>query len=124
MHTIRFLLDENISHETATFFHGLGYETMTVAQLHLEQTDDELIAQYAHANHYTIISLDLDFGYLFQFRFPNELGLIILRLENQTIESVNMTLARVLSDPSFLNEKNRYTLIVADEKRIRVHHVS
>ncbi|GEM_PF-2298890 len=119
---IRFLLDENLSYETANYLHRLGYEACTVAQLHLGQTDDEIIARYALEHDMMIVSMDLDFGYLFHFRFPNKIGMVIVRIENQTVELVNATLKRVIDDPVIHDEKNRYSLITTDGKRIRVYH--
>lgn len=121
MREARFLLDENLSYETALYLQQLGYEAFTVAQLHLTQTDDEVIAQYALDHNLIIVSFDLDFGYLFQFRFPNKIGIVIIRLENQTVESVNATLKRLFDDPIFHDEKNYHSLIVADEKKTRAY---
>ena len=42
-----------------------------------------------------IVTLDLDFGYLYRILSPHKVGIIILRLTNQTVESVNTALGRL-----------------------------
>ena len=116
----RFLLDANLSHATAEYLNILGYEALTVAHLHLAHADDETIVEYARVNEYILVTLDLDFGYLFRILSPHEVGIIILRLENQTVESINAALRRLLATHALEDEKNQKALIVVDEATIRV----
>ena len=117
---VRFLLDENLSPETAKYLQTLGYEAITVAHLHLESADDETIVEYARANEYMLVTLDLDFGYLFRILSPHQVGIVILRLENQTVESVNSALRRLLDIRALDDAENQKALIVVDEATIRI----
>lgn len=117
---LRFLLDANLSHETAKYLSTLGYEAKTVAHLHLERADDETIVEYAAEHGYILVTLDLDFGYLFRILSPHQVGIIILRLENQTVESVNSALHRLLTTGALDDVKNQKALIVVDEITIRI----
>ena len=117
---VRFLLDANLSHVTEKYLQTLGYEAITVAHLHLESADDETIVEYASEHGYILVTLDLDFGYLFRILSPHQVGIVILRLENQTIESVNSALRRLLDTHVLEDIKNQKALIVVDEATIRV----
>ncbi|MDO8505738.1 MAG: DUF5615 family PIN-like protein [bacterium] len=117
---VRFLLDANLSHATAEYLNTLGYDAITVAHLHLEHADDESIVEYASVNEYILVTLDLDFGYLFRILSPHQVGIIILRLENQTVESVSAALHRLLDTRALDDVKNQKALIVVDEVTIRV----
>lgn len=115
----KFLLDENLSHETAEFLNGLGCDTKTVAQFHLGGTTDERIAEQAVKAGRILITLDLDFGEMYYLGSPKKLGVVILRLRNQTVESINVAL-RILLDSKILDKKsNRFALTVVEEGKIR-----
>lgn len=116
----KFLLDENLSQETAGFLHVLGYDTETADQLRLAGAEDQKVADKAAATKRILITLDLDFGEMYYFGTSKNLGVIILRLKNQTVESVNSTLKKLL-DSQLLNKKvNRFALFVVDEEKIRI----
>lgn len=117
---LKFLLDENLSQETASFLHALGYDTKTIAQFRLTGAEDQKVADKAAATKRILITLDLDFGEMYYFGTSKKLGVVILRLKNQTIESVNSTLKKLL-DSQLLNKKiNRSALFVVDEEKIRI----
>ena len=117
---LKFLLDENLSHETAVFLQLLGYDTKTVAQFGLEGAEDVKIAEKTAQEKRILITLDLDFGEIFYFATEKNLWIIVLRIRNQTVESVNNTLRRLL-DAKILERKTlRNTLLIVEERRIRV----
>ena len=118
----QFLLDANISIETAEFLRSDGYTVTTVAEVGLGRADDSLIASFAQEHAYILITFDLDFGYIFHSTNSHSMGIIILRLENQTVESVNPILQRLLSSEIFDNKRNQESLIVVSEMRLRIHH--
>ena len=117
---VRFLLDANLSPVTEKYLQTLGYEAITVAHLHLESADDETIVEYASEHEYILVTLDPDFGYLFRILSPHQVGIVILRLENQTIESVNSALHRLLDTHVLEDIKNQKALVVVDQATIRV----
>ncbi len=117
---LKFLLDENCSHETAAYLRAFGYDATTAFEEGLKRTDDEVIVQYAITHGCIIVTFDLDFGYLFRMLSPHTLGIIVLRLENQTIASANAALGRLLKGKILDEEENQTALIVVDESTIRV----
>jgi len=64
---LRFLLNANISHETAKFLESLGYKVKTVAQFGLEKAEDSKIVEKAAKEKMILVTFDLDFGEIFYF---------------------------------------------------------
>lgn len=119
---LKFLLDENLSYETAVFLKSLGYDVKTVVDFGLSGAEDSSVTERATQERRTLITLDADFGEMFYFGTHQEFSVIILRLKNQTVESVNGVLDRLLAS-EILEQKNLgNTLIIVDEKRIRVRN--
>ena len=119
---IQFLLDENLSYETAQYLTGLGYKVFTVEQLGLSEANDQTIIRYASEHGYVLITFDLDFGYLFQIVITYPAHVVILRLEDQTVESVNQILQRLCNEKSFTEmiTQTNNSLITIDESTIRI----
>ncbi|MEK7501019.1 MAG: DUF5615 family PIN-like protein [Patescibacteria group bacterium] len=117
---VRFLLDENISHETADFLNSLGYDTKTVAHFDLLGAEDLKIVELAVKEKRVLITLDLDFGEIFYFSSNKKLGVIVLRLNNQTVESVNLTLRRLLESRILKEKLIRDSLIIVSEGKVRI----
>jgi hypothetical protein len=64
--------------------------------------------------------LDLDFGEIYYFSSQPKVGIIVLKLKNQTVESVNQSL-KILFDSKVMNKKtNRNSLIIFDGTKIRI----
>jgi len=116
----KFLLDENLSHETAEFLNSLGYDTKTVAQFRLDGADDEKIAEKAAATNRILITLDLDFGEMYYLGIQKNLGVVVLRLRNQTVESINSALKTLLNSQVLKKKENCCALIVVEEGKIRI----
>lgn len=117
---MKFLLDANLSHETADFLKKIGYQTKTVNQIALGAAEDIDIVNYATRHDYIIITFDLDYGYLFRVLKKYPFGVVVLRLENQTIESANAALKRLISSKVLDDVLNQKSLIVIDENKIRI----
>lgn len=117
---LRFLLDANVSHETAAFLKSLGYDVKTVAQFGLKGAEDIRIANKAAREKRILVTLDSDFGEIFYFATKERIWIIVLKLRNQTVESVNRTLDRVLKAEILANRQYQNSLIIVEEGKIRV----
>lgn len=117
---LKFLLDENISHKTADFLNYLGYDAKTVAQFNLESAEDVEIAKKTIKEKRILITLDSDFGEIFYFSTKEKIGIVVLKLRNQTVESVNKTLNWFLRTKILEKQKYQNTLIIVEEGKIRV----
>lgn len=117
---LKFLLNANLSWETAGFLKTLGYEAKTVAQFGLTQADDQTIVDFAIKKKLVIITLDLDFGEIYYFSASIRLGVIVLKLKDQTVESVNKNLEKLLATEVLDKRELAKSLIVFDGKKIRI----
>lgn len=118
--TMKFLLDENISHETADFLNSLGYDAKTVAHFGLSGAEDAEIIDLAIKEKCILITLDLDFGEIFYFSSKKKLGVIVLRLRNQTVESVNLILKQLLELRLLTAKTVKDSLVIVSEGKVRV----
>ena len=119
---IRFLLDANISHETAYALRSSGFDVMTVGECGLQHAADTEIAAKAIELDRMVITFDLDFGGIHHFG-SQPLSVIVLRLSNQTVEFVSNYLQKLLTSKEFQAVQEKGVLLVADENgfRIRKH---
>jgi predicted nuclease of predicted toxin-antitoxin system len=117
---LRFLLDANISHETAEFLESLGYEAKTVAQFGLEKAEDPKIVEKAIKEKMILVTFDLDFGEIFYFSAKEKIWIIVLRIRDQTVESVNKTLNWLLQSKILEKKESQNTLMIIEEGRIRI----
>lgn len=116
----KFLLDSNLSWESRDYLISLGYDAFTTRELNLTSAEDIEIADYAKKRKLIIITLDLDFGKIFHFYSYGTMGIIILRLENQTVESVNEVLKKIIDTKILEKPKFQKALIVVDKNKIRI----
>lgn len=117
---LRFLLNANISSETADFLNSLGYDAKTVAQFGLEGAEDIKIAKKAVQEKRILITLDLDFGEIFYFSIKEKIWIIVLRLRDQTVESVNKNLEWLLKTKILEKKEFQNTLMIVEEGRIKI----
>jgi len=121
MHNMfKFLLNGNISWETKEFLKKLGYQAEIISHFGLSKSKDIEIVLFAQKRKYIIITLDLDFGEIYYFSQRSRAGIIILKLKDQTVESVNQSLAILLKSKTINKEIWQNSLIIFDGKKIRL----
>src|SRR3989344_6454959 len=109
---IKLLLDANLSPLTATYLHKLNIDTKSITQEHLGHLIDKDVAKLAQKEKRIIVTFDLDFGEIYYYREQGKIGIIVLRLKNQTVESINATLDNFLRQYQQKLEQNPYSLTV------------
>lgn len=108
----KFLLDANLSPQTSKYLVNLGFNSKSITEEKLGYLKDSEIVKIAKKEKRIIITFDLDFGEIYHQRESTGVGIIVLRLENQTPENVNSVLDQFLkSDIDKLNQ-NMNSLIV------------
>ena len=118
---IKLLLDANISPQTREYLAAtFDFDVVDLITEGKSNLNDDDVVKLAKKEKRVIVTFDLDFGEIYHFREKGKLGVIILRLENQTVESVNKTLFKF-----FRSEANRITLknslVVLEEDRVRIY---
>jgi predicted nuclease of predicted toxin-antitoxin system len=115
-----FLLDANLSPRTGTFLQeAFGFNVVHAGDLVPPGAPDEDVVAAAQRQQRVIITLDPDFGELYHTREKGRLGVIVLRLRNQTRPSVNRVLEAFFRTEAETIELAT-SLVVIDEARVRV----
>ena len=118
-----YLLDANLSPETASFLATeFGFGVVDLGSLRLASSTDDDVVVLAKRLHRVVITFDLDFGHI-DHRDPGTFGVIILRLEDQTVESVNRALARFFRQDA-VGIALETSLVELDADRARVVRTS
>lgn len=116
----KFLLDANLSPETSDYLaKTFDFNVIDLISEHKSSLNDEEVVKLAKKSKRVIITFDLDFGEIYHFKAKGKLGVIVLRLENQTVGSVN----RILNQ-FFKTEAKRIDLdkspVILEENRVRI----
>lgn len=116
---IKLLLDANLSPETREYLvKTFGFDVIDLITEKKSALGDEEIVMFAKRQKRVIITFDLDFGEIYHFREEGKLGVIILRLEDQTVESVNKVLHRFFTQEA--REINLdQSLVIVEDTRVR-----
>jgi predicted nuclease of predicted toxin-antitoxin system len=116
----RYLLDANLSPETAEFLRRtFGFDVVDLFALGLSHLTDREIVAMAKREARVVITFDLDFGKIYHRWERGQIGAIVLRLEDQTVESVNRTLGRFFANVADTVDLE-HSLVVMDETRVRI----
>lgn len=118
---MRFKVDESLHVEVAHLLRGQGHDALTVFDQGLRGRDDHGLADICRSENRVLLSLDLDFSNILMFPPENYPGLIVLRLRNRGRAAVRRVVTRVMEHLN--KEPLAGRLWIADEHRIRIHHV-
>jgi predicted nuclease of predicted toxin-antitoxin system len=119
--TISFLADENISPETADHLAGLGFSCHSLRREGPWRLTDREIAAMARRDGLVILTHDLDFGEIFYLAQESQIGIIVLRLHQQTVETVNDILTRFLTSEVLTTLNVHDSLVILSESSYRVY---
>jgi predicted nuclease of predicted toxin-antitoxin system len=119
--TVSFLADENISPETAAHLEALGYPCQSLRRDGPWQLSDREIVTLAEHQGQIILTHDLDFGEIYYSAEKGQVGILVLRLRAQTVESVNDVLGRFLQSGALTEQQMQHSLIVLSETAYRIY---
>lgn len=117
---IKLLLDANLSPETRDYLiKTFLFDVIDIITEKKSGLSDEEIVLFAKKERRIIVTFDLDFGEIYHFKEKGKIGIIVLRLEDQTVESVNKMLYKFFS--SYAKKVNMSnSLVVLKENKIRI----
>lgn len=118
----KFLLDANLSPNTAGCLRDLGFDVKSITGEKLGYLLDEGVVQMAKKEGRIIITFDLDFGEIYHEKEHGKIGIIVLRLNDQTPENTNFVLGQFLNKNISRLKLNTKSLIVIKESGIRFVH--
>lgn len=117
----RWLLDANLSPRTATFLiERFGFDVVSLLTLGLGDMDDVRVIELAKQQRRVLITLDVGFGTMYHRYEHGRVGIIVLRLANQSADSANQALERFFADPTAQKIALERSLVMIDEARFRV----
>ena len=118
---LKLLLDANISPETARFIRSLNINTKSLIEENLSGITDEEVVALAKKEKQVILTFDFDFGYIYQLKEQDKLGVVVLRIKDQTVESANFHLERFFN---YIKQKKLNlsdTVAIIEEDKYRIH---
>ncbi len=116
---IKFLLDANLSPIAASCLRKLKFDTRSITEANLGHLKDIEVVKIAKREKRIIITFDLDFGEIYHRSEQGNVGIVVLRLKNQTPENVNYVLGQFLSQNTEKLKENLQSLIIIKDKNIR-----
>lgn len=79
---MRLLLDQNLSPGISVHLAALGFESVHVRDVGLQNASDEAILEYARRDGLVVVSQDSDFTNLLAYQKASQPSLILLRIPN------------------------------------------
>ena len=113
-----FKVDENLHAEAAELLREAGHDAMTVFEQGLRGRGDRQIADVCRSKQRAIVTLDLDFSDIREYPPADYAGIIVLRLLDQSRQSILRTLEQVL--PLLAVEPLVGYLWIIEEGRVRI----
>ena len=94
----KFLMDANLSQETAEYLRNLGFNTESIQERGLGNLNDEEVTEMAKREGRVLVTFDRDFSQSWYLAHEGKLAVLWLRLKLQTVEHVNVTLGEILEE--------------------------
>jgi len=115
---MKLLLDQDVWAVTTRFLVGLGHDVVTAADIGQSQADDSDLLHLAKSEARILITRDRDFGELI-FVKRLQVGVVYLRIEPQTRNSVHEELKRILETYAELELKAAFVVVEPGRHRFR-----
>ena len=117
---LKLLLDANISPKTRRYLEKkFDFNVIDLITENKYGMTDEQVIKFAKKEGRVIITFDLDFGEIYYFSESGKVGIIVLRLGDQTVESVNRVLDKFFQEEAGSINLGK-SLVVIDESKIRI----
>ncbi len=116
---IKFLLDANLSPLSAQFLRNLGHDVLSLIESKQHHLKDPEVVRLAIEQERIILTFDQDFGEMYYHQQSGSFGVIVLRIHNQTVESVNRALQQFLSQYQHKLMQNPKSLLIIKPHSVR-----
>jgi predicted nuclease of predicted toxin-antitoxin system len=112
---MKFLADENIPLDVINFLKSRNIDVVTLSDLGKSRLLDKEIADIAQKENRIILTLDLDFGYIYYFEKRNLINIVIFRANPSTPEKIIELLTNLLNSNAKIEG-----LVMITKNKIRV----
>ena len=120
---LRFKCDENLPRALPEFFVEHGFDAMSVQQQELSGIADRRLLEICVQESRVLVTLDLDFSDITSYPLDGHVGVIILRLRDQSRASVLEVAAKLLPTLQ-THESLDGQLWIADGAKVRIRAAS
>ena len=117
---VKLLLDANLSPKTRKYLEDkFNFNVIDLITENKYGLSDDDVIKLAKKKKRVIITFDHDFGEIYYFSERGKVGIIVLRINSQTVESVNKVLDKFFQKEA-KNIDLEKSLVVIDENKIRI----
>ena len=95
---MKFFTDQDVYQITVDYLKSIGYDVLMASDVGLQRASDEELLHYAYKHERTLITRDKDYGALVFLNCQENCGVILLRVQPQTVDAVHKELARFLEE--------------------------
>lgn len=120
---MKFLLDENISPKTAEVLRNSGVDVVSALETALKGKPDSEVYEFCKNEKCVLVTFDHEFGFEYLSK-KDLLGLIIIRIHPQTMETLHPILMNFFSDIKKGETEVEHRIIVVEKDRIRIRKVA
>lgn len=114
---IRFLVDINVGGEIERYLREKGYDTKSVREIDIRMKDEDII-RVATAEERMVVTMDKDFGELVYHSSAGHSGVLLLRLEDETVDEKLQVVRHIIENYS-TEVKGCFCVFQNDRFRIR-----
>lgn len=116
---MKFFTDQDVYQITVDYLKSIGYDVLKASDVELQRASDEELLRYACQHEHTLITRDKDYGALVFLNFQENCGVILLRVQPQTIDAVHQELVRFLEKHAEVILRDCFVVIEQGRHRIR-----
>lgn len=115
-----FLLNNNISQKIVSILKPrLKHNFRHISDFSKKSLTDPEVIDIAKREKHVIITHDLDYGEIYFLKERGQIGIIMLRLENQTSDNVISTLTKFFKDKKYQKYNLLKTLTIISDNKTR-----
>lgn len=114
----KILVDENLPRSISDWLKSLGHDVVRTSDVNLKGAKDRAVAEKSAKDSRIIITLDLDFAYIYTNIMRGQLTVIVIRIHPATPANIRETLEKTLTKIDI--DKLDKSLIVVSRKKIRI----
>ena len=119
---MRFKLDENADPKWRTPLEHAGHHVSTVAEEHLQGSEDAIIAKTCKDEGLCLVTVDMGFAQIIEYH-PNQYpGIIVLRHPAPSLEGMRELVEQVATAINTRSPQGR--LWIVEPGRIRIHGIA
>lgn len=120
----RFLLNANLSRKIIPpLSRKFNFDFIHISDVTQKVATDREIIDLAKKDNRIIITHDLDYGEIYYLQEQGKIGVIMLRLKNQTSVNVLQTLSDFFSNYKSMDKPLSTSLIIISDEKIRIFSV-